>query len=325
MIAAFVLVAAALGVSAPEIAWRQDYATALAAARKADRPLLVQFVAPGRPLSARMVDEVLRAPAVVAPARDLVAVKLDAAAEAPLFARLVGGPGAVATCLVETDEDILAVLPGAPTVEVLAAALIDATRARKAVRDGRKKVQRRPSDLVGRFDLASLYMRLGSPRRAEDEFRRLLVQALAPRAARRRAAADELTARAHERLARLLIERGRIVEAREQLARAAELDEGRGAIPGDALLLTRALVAAVSRDVEAAGELLRDARARYPRSAERAQILFVSGQIAHELRDDVSALAWLGEVVASFPGTRWAAAARDQIEHVRNPPAEHVH
>jgi outer membrane protein assembly factor BamD (BamD/ComL family) len=49
------------------------------------------------------------------------------------------------------------------------------------------------------------------------------------------------------------------------------------------------------------------------------------GVILHESGDDKRAMPILEEMLRKFPDSPWAPEARQRIEHIKNPPADHSH
>ncbi len=86
-----------------------------------------------------------------------------------------------------------------------------------AARDESAQVTLASDDLPGRFERADRLLRLGANEGSEAEFSALAAEASLP-----------WSARAHERLARLAIDRGDVALARERLARAAQEEISRG-------------------------------------------------------------------------------------------------
>jgi outer membrane protein assembly factor BamD (BamD/ComL family) len=52
---------------------------------------------------------------------------------------------------------------------------------------------------------------------------------------------------------------------------------------------------------------------------------FAFGFALHQAGQDKSAIEALEVVVQKYPESGWAAAARQQIEHIRNPQPDHQH
>ena len=90
-----------------------DYALALKAAQHGQRLLVVHFGSGNRPICKAMEEETLSSPEVVRFTQaHFIDVKLDSEQEADLFERLIGERGALATCVVDPSEDVVAILPG---------------------------------------------------------------------------------------------------------------------------------------------------------------------------------------------------------------------
>ena len=97
-----------------DVIWRESsYVEALELARRESKLLVVHFTSPERPLCKTMRDEALASPDVVQLFRaQFINLRLDAHREAALFDTLIGGQGALATCIVDGTGDIVASLPG---------------------------------------------------------------------------------------------------------------------------------------------------------------------------------------------------------------------
>jgi tetratricopeptide (TPR) repeat protein len=248
-------------------------------------------------------------------------VKLDADERADLFERLIGERGALATCVVDSSEDTVAVLAGFATPERYVDFLERSEKGYPRLALLRAEARRHADDPEIAFRLAESYEALGSEHRAEEIFR--AVVKLAP--SRTGAGAKAALIAGHEHLSRILIARGRSVDARSELEDARKLDpQGRGN-GADRFLLTEALLLSLERNLHDAVSRLSEHLQRFPKSVERPQALFVLGSIQHELRDDASALSNLELVLREHATTRWADPARQQIKHIENPDPDHKH
>jgi TolA-binding protein len=203
----------------------------------------------------------------------------------------------VATSLVDATGDAVSVLPGfAPAADFLA--WLDRGSA------GYPSI----GAAEGPFAKGEAYERLGSPRRSEACYR-------------------EAKGRpeAHERLARMLVRRGRNVEARSELAEFRRLDPSNATKREDRARLTEALALVLERKPAEARRLLESCVREFPDSPEADQRALALGWLQHELGDDRTALATMEAALARFPASPWAAELRLRIAHVKNPPADHEH
>lgn len=304
--------------------WTADHAEAVARARRLRRLLVIQFVAAGRPLCQEMEAQTLNAPEVLRLLlAGYVAVKLDAEARGDLFADLVGGRGALATVVVDGTGDAVAARVGFLAADEYVRFLSGAAEHHGALSAVRRAAERAPRDPARLLALAETYDRGGSQLRAEQTRRKVL--ALAPASAPAAKALATSMAAAHERLARLEVVRGRNREARAHLEAYRGLQQALGSGSSAPALLTEGLVLMVERRVREGREVLEELLRRHPATPEMDHVLFALGMARHELKDDAAALAALEQVQRQHPGSRFAAAARQQIEHIRNPVNDHVH
>ena len=328
--------------------WSSDYAAARALARQRARLLVVQFCVDERPLCRRVRDETVVDPGVVhALGGRYLGVWLDAGREAALFRRLTGEQGAMATCVVDFDEDVVALWTGFAETEVYRELLDRAWERFPAIARARRESTRHPTDATRCFRLGEAYDVLESPRRAREAYEHALDLAAPPIAAlareeggdvapghcreiptgplrRAEAGRAPIAAAILERLARLDLARGRNVDARGRLESAVKLDPRPSPIARDRFALTEALILfAERRLVEARGRLESLVRTM-PASQDVPQALFTLGLVHHELRDDAAALATLGRVRDGRLPARWRSAAVQQIAHIQDPRA-HQH
>jgi tetratricopeptide (TPR) repeat protein len=257
-----------------------------------------------------MLAETFAAPAVCRLGAALPHARVDPEADAALFDRLVGGQGALATVVVDAEEDPLAVLEGFAEAPAYAAFLEAARAAAPDVAAARAACRRPGASAEARLALGARYRALGSHRRAEAVWRAVAAAPTSGGAAR---------ATAHERLARLLVERGRAQEARGHLEAARA-----GASDAD-VRLTEGLLLAVERRMKEARAAAAAFLDRHPGHPDEDQALFLLARAHHDLQEDASALAALDRLLARHPASRLADAARWQREHVRNPVPEHEH
>jgi len=311
-------------MSDDNISWQEiSYSDALEMARRERKLLIVHFTSPERPLCKTMQDETLASPDVVRLSRaKFINLRLDAHRESALFDTLIGGQGALATCIVDATGDIVASLPGFADarsfldfLETARSGLGRLTRLRAQAKQDRKSV-------ALRLALAEAYDQIGSPRRAEEEYGAVIEQA---GAMARSTATSLVQAVGHERLARLLAAKGRSTDARAELERVHQVDPEGTAGPADRLLLTEALVLSLERRLSESVARLKELLARFASSTECEQALFTLGSIEHELRDDAAGLAHLEQLVAEHPQSRWCRPARLQIEHIKSPEPDHRH
>ncbi len=311
------------------VAWLVDLEAALARARGTKKLVLVHFTQAGRPLCEAMAKETLAAPPVIVRlGARFIAVKVDAAARPDVFASLVGGRGALATAVVDDGRDVVSVLPGFAPVDVFTRFLDDALAGYPRLLAARKVAARRPTDVTAQVELGDAYDTLGSDKRAQETFATVVTVFVAtppsvspgPPSATARAVAS-----AHERLARLLITRGRNLEARPHLDAYHALDPANHCGRLDRALVTEGLVLAVERSLRDARRILEDVRRRFPACRDGDRLLLALGLVHHELKDDAQALATLDELTRRYPRSRFVTAATDQIGHIRNPQADHQH
>lgn len=296
------------------ISWRRDYGTAVAEARASGRLMLVHFQRAGRPLAASMNDETFRDSRVVGRlAERFIAVRLEAEAWRDLFREAVGTAGGLATCVFDADGDVVGVLPGFADAEAFLRFLRRVEEGYPAVKAAREEAARRAGEPGPQLVLGEAYEALGSFRRAEACFRKVLGMACGLLEA----------AAAHERLARWAVQRGRNLEAREHLEEYRRRDpDGKGG-RADRALLTEALVLSLERRPVEAARRAEEALARHAGSPEADHMLLVAGWSWHEAGQDARAVACLEELRRRFPASPWAARAAERLAHIRNPAHTH--
>jgi tetratricopeptide (TPR) repeat protein len=303
------------------IAWETRYREALDKARRQGRLLVVHFISPDRPLSTTMNDETLSRSEVVRASREsFVNARLDARDEKALFERLIGGNGLLATAIVDVTEDVVSVLPGFADVRAYLDFLEMARTRFARLVELRTVARRLKRDAAAGLTLGEEYQALGSPRRAAEEYARvlsLMESSAGP------STSSTILSGCHERRARLLIAEGQTAAARAELDLA--LSDGARAAHPDRLLLTHALVLSAERHLSDAASLLGDLIQRFAASTEYEQALFALGSIEHELRDDAAALGHLEQLVRERPSSRWCGPAEQQMAHIRNPAPDHSH
>lgn len=302
--------------------WESSYPEALERARRERKLLVVHFTAPDRPLCKTMIDETLSSPDVVKTSRaSFVSVRLDARDQEPLFDKLVGGKGLFATSIVDATEDVVAVLPGFADVRTYLDFLEGARTGFPRLLELRTQARRQQRSAALGLALAEGYDKMGSPGRAEAEYTNVETLAKSMPSA---GAMNATLVVCHERLARLLIAKGRTADARAELEQALEMDPSRANRP-DRLLLTEALVLSAERRLTDAASRLVELIQRFGSSNECEQGLFALGSIEHELRDDAGAIGHLERLLRDHPTSRWCAPALQQIAHIRNPQPDHRH
>lgn len=300
------------------IEWRTDYDAARIEAREKGRLVVLHFILADRPLCKTMADETLAHADVARVARErFVCVRIDVDAKPDLFDATIGGRGGLASCVVDPDGDVVSALHGFAGPEPFRRFLEAAERGYPALAAARAESARSPGDLTRLHALGEAYRKLDSLRRAEACYRKVLdAGATEPR---------PVLASCHERLARFRILRGRNLEARKHLDAYRALDP-QGALPWtDRILLTEGLTLAVERKHPEAARVLRDALQRFPSSEEADHLLFALGFVLHQDRQDKPAMAVFEDALKRFPASSWVGPIREQIEHIRNPKADHTH
>lgn len=296
------------------ISWRGDYGTALAEARASGRLMLVHFRRAGRPLAASMKDETFRDARVVGCVTErFVAVRLEAEAWSDLFREAVGTAGGLATCVFDAGGDVVGVLPGFADAEGFLRFLRKVEEGYPRVKAAREEAARRAEEPGPPLALGEAYEALGSFVRAETCFRKVL----------RMACGSLEAAAAHERLARLAVQRGCNLEAREHLEEYRKRDPEEKSGRADRALLTEALVLSLERRPVEAARRAEEALARHAGSPEADRMLWVAGWSWHEAGQDLRAVACLEELRRRFPASAWAASAAERLAHIRNPAHPH--
>ena len=294
------------------IAWRHDYEGALAEAKKADRRVVVHFQMKDRPAGQAMAEETLANAGVVRRSAGFLNVWVDIAQRPELFDALLGGKGALGTCVVDGEADVVSALPGYAGPNEYLKFLERAEKGYAALRAAREKSGAGPEALLA---LAEAYRELESPRRAEDCYRKLIETGgtTAP------------VAVAHERMARYRVSRGKNVEARRHVAEYRKLDPDNRHGRADRILLTEGLAFYVERKFAESRKTLEEALAKFPASPEADHLMVSLGVVLHESGEDKRAMPLLEEMLRRYPDSPWAPEARLRIEHIRNPPADHSH
>lgn len=278
--------------------WCADVAAAQALAKSSGALVAIHFHSDDRPLVRQMDEQVLRAGGVVDALKRFANVLVDPRREAALYERTVGGAGALATCIADAAGEPVSVLMGYAEPADFLRFLSDAERGYPALRKAR--------EAGAPFELAEALAALGCARRAQERYEE---------------AASRGHVAAHERLGRLLVLRGRNVEARDRLRQFRE----KGGDDPARTLFTEALACSVERKPAEALGLLEEALRRFGDGPEADQMMLVHGGVLHEAGQDARATAALQEMIRRFPDSRWAGAARRQIEHIASGAATHGH
>jgi tetratricopeptide (TPR) repeat protein len=318
----FLPVLMALTAGDAAVDWRKDYDAAGAEARKTGRLLLLHFSLADRPVCRTMDEETFGNADVVQALRDrFVSVRADIEAQPKLFEETIGGRGGLASCVLDADGDVISARNGYAGPEEFLRFLEKAVAGRVRIQAAHRALAASPDSAPGLLALAEAYRESDSLRRAEAAYLRAL-----ERSSGRDDAGSKATAAAcHERMARLKVMRGKNLEARRHLEEARRLDpEGRSA-PRERLLLTEGLTLAVERRHAEAARVLQEALDRYPAGEEGDHLHYALGFVLHQEGRDKAALEALESIAARYPRSTWLAAAREQIDHIRNPQPDHVH
>ncbi len=294
------------------IAWRQDYEAGLAEARASGRRVVVHFQVRGRPAGQAMAEETFAHAEVVRRSSAFLCVWVDIDRKPELFDALLGGKGALGTCVVDGEGDVVSALPGYAGPNEYVRFLDRAEKGYAGLRAAREKAQGGPEAMLA---LAEAYRELESPRRAEDCYRKVIEAG----------GTGTSAAVAHERLARYRVMRGRNVEARRHVAEYRRLDPENRAGRADRILLTEGLAFYVERKFDECRRTIEEALAKHPASPEADHMMLSLGVVLHESGDDKRAMPILEEMLRKFPDSPWAPEARLRIEHIKNPPPDHTH
>jgi tetratricopeptide (TPR) repeat protein len=304
--------------------WRKDYETARAEAREQGRLILLHFTMAGRPLCRTMEEETFAQADVARVAREkFVSVQVDVEARPELFEATIGGRGGLASCVVDGEGDVISARHGFADAAAFLAFLRRAESGYGTVKAARDSLAQAPDNRSKQYELAEAYRVSDSLRRAEDCYRKLTHRILLM------SSLEESDLRvfacSHERLARLSVMRGKNLEARKHLDEARRSDPGGRWTAVDRLLLTEGLTLAVERKHPEAAQVLRDALKRFPASEEADHLFYALGFVLHQDGQDKPALEALETALSRFPRSSWLPAAREQIEHIRNPQPDHTH
>jgi hypothetical protein len=305
---------------APPVA--DGLADALARARAADGLVLVQFTAKDRPLAQRMERETLADQDVRnVLGGEFVPVLIDSDRSPALFAELVGGKGALATCVLDRDGELVAAREGFLDADHLLGLLRTARARAGLLREVRERVRVDPDDLEARYHYAEALSELTTRSHAERAFEVLIAweSRIDPRDER----SCQVLARGHERLARLRARAGLAAGARLHLERFRALDPRDRTGRMDRILISEAMVLSSERRSSEALVVLADCERRFPRSVE-ADLRLVTEAVAwHELDERNRALQRLDAFFLDHGDSPYGEEATLTREHVLAPPHGH--
>jgi tetratricopeptide (TPR) repeat protein len=311
-------------LAAERIAWRKDYETALAQAKLQAKLLVAHFWLAGRPLHKAMDEEAFSNPEVVKFSNEkFVNVKINIGARPELFENTIGGRGGLGTCVLDGSGDVVSSLPGYADSSAYLAFLVRADRGHARLKMARAAAARSPRNPAVLHALAESYEALGSPRRAEEFYGKLI--GLGERGKGSSEQVAKYVATGHERIARFRALRGRNLEATRHVEEYRRVDRDNRFQRLDRILLTEALVAWIERRFTDSIRILEGALSRYPASQERDQMLLALATVRHEGGEDQRALEILARLIKEYPQSSTIAQAKEQIVHIKNPPADHQH
>ena len=310
--------------AADRIAWIKDYETALAQAKRQGKLIVAHFWLEGRPLHKAMDEETFSNPEVVKFSNErFLNVKINIGARPELFEKTMGGRGGLGTCVLDGSGDVVSSLPGYADSSTYLAFLRRADRGHAKLKIARAAAAKSPRNPAVLITLAETYEALGSPRRSEELYGKVL--GLGERGKGMPEPLARYVATAHERLARFRALRGRNLEATHHVGEYRKVDRDNRFRRLDRILLTEALVAWMERRFTASIRILEDALARYPASQERDHMLLALGTVIHEGGEDQRALEILLKLIKDYPQSPTIVQAREQIAHIKNPPLDHQH
>jgi len=157
------------------IDWRTDYDAARLEAREKGRRIVLHFFMTGRPICRAMDEETFGQAEVRQVIRDqFIGVRLDVEARPELFEAAIGSRGVLATCVMDGDGDVLSELRGFSGPQAFLRFLARAEIGYAAVKAAREALAAAPGDAVRSYALAEAYREAGSPRRAEECYRKVL-------------------------------------------------------------------------------------------------------------------------------------------------------
>lgn len=337
------------------IRWTSELEEALELARRERRPLLVHFTRADRALAAEM-DERTWTDADLAElvGSRFVALRLEGERHAGLLERWSGCAGALASVVIDPgggssaiggsgrDFDgqfagggsgadrgmsLLAVRLGHARADELRQLLARAHELEPELRQARARTSLDPTDVASWLRRAAIATELGLAREAEHALRSAIGGAPEPASRPERAR----LARGHAELAHVLVRRGEALAAREHCERARELDPGERAPCAERVLLCEALALSVERREREAVLLLERGFEIFPEGELCLERRLAYARARHETGDVAGAIASLELLLAelgSAPDSARAllgAAALSELEHVLDPPPDHVH
>jgi tetratricopeptide (TPR) repeat protein len=317
------LLALLLSLSPPDgVDWFKDYEIARTEARKHNRLILLHFFLAGRPVCKTMDEETFAKAEVLQALGDrYIAVRADIEVNSKLFEATIGGRGGLASCVVDATGDVLSARNGYAGPEEFVRFLEKAATGCGRIQAARELLRAGPAAPGLLLALGEAYRENDSLRRAEECYARALESAeMGGEPGEKRA-----SAKCHERMARFRVQRGKNLEARRHLESARKLDPEGLSAEKDRLQLTEGLILAVERRHAEAAKVLREGLRLYPGSDEVDHMSYALGFVLHQDSQDKPALEALESVVRLYPRSSWVAAAREQIEHIRNPQPDHVH
>lgn len=311
-------------LAAGRIAWSNDYETALAQAKQQGKLVVAHFWLEGRPLHQAMDEETFSNPEVVKFSNERFSnVKINIGARPELFEKTIGGRGGLGTCVLDSSGDVVSSLSGYADSSTYLAFLKRADRGHAKLKIARAAAARSPTNPAVLHTLAETYEALGSPRRAEELYGKMI--GLGERGKGSPEQLAKYVATGHERIARFRALRGRNLEATRHVEEYRRIDRDNKFRRLDRILLTEALVAWIERRFTDSIRILEDALSRYPTSQERDQMLLALATVRHEGGEDQRALEILLKLIRDYPQSPTIAQAREQIVHIKNPPADHQH
>jgi tetratricopeptide (TPR) repeat protein len=300
--------------------WKPDYPSALGQARREGKLLLLQFTIEGRPACQAMEEETLRSPEVVRRCREkFVSARIDVDRRPDLFLNTVGGRGGLATCILDTSNDVVSTRVGFASPEEFLRFLEQALEGYPALRDAREAAAKRPDEAGAVAALGEAYLALDSRRRAEECYEKALSLGIPPEGD------PTCLVLAHERLARMAVAKGQNKEARRHLGEARRLDPKLTRGHEDRLLLTEGIALGLERRHAESARLLEETLGRFPKSEEADQMKYVLGFVLHQIPENAKALEDLEGLCRDHPRSSWVKGAREQIDHIKNPQPDHTH
>lgn len=297
------------------IPWIEDYERALRRARDEGRLLVVHFRVADRPLGKEMEEQTFADFAVRKASRErFINARIDIEAHADLFRRTIGGRGGLGTCILDGSGDAISILPGFAEPALYLAFLSRAETGYPLLKAARVTAEAR-RDGPNVYALAERYEGLESHHRAETLYEEVV----------RLGDSQKHAAFSHERLARIRVLKGRLLEVGAHVEACRKLDPADAFGTLDRILLTEGLAATMDMRYRDAIAILEDARRRFPAGSEADHLLFALGVARHEKGDHKPALADFELLIRTWPASPFAARAREQIDHIQNPRPGHPH